>query len=219
MKIKCILLIFGLLIGNTTFANDHFNFVDDCIKVFSRLDKTTLEFRTTLENKTESELLKTAITEYNNELVLYSMNKLLKYSKSENSNIKEVTTDLRNLMTNLVQMNYEYLNFVTNSEYTKKELKKKNKSLIDQNKLVTGFFREISLGICMTLAKEKPNKEKNKQYSVLTLNERNLLNASLIEKFGKSVKKGTEVESKSPFEYSSRLVYEFLNMEWVFEKE
>jgi hypothetical protein len=219
MKINHILLIFGLLIGNATFANDQFNFVNDCIEVFSKLDKATTKFQTTLESKTESELLKIAITEYNNELILYSMNKLLKYSKIENNNIQEVATDLRNLMSDLVKMNYEYLNFITNSKYTEKELKKKSESLIEQNKFVAGFFRETSLEICMTLAKDKPNKEYDKQYSELTLNQRNLLNASLIEKFGKSVKKGTKVESKTPFEYSSRIIYEFLNMVWEFEKE
>jgi|26BtaG_2_1085354.scaffolds.fasta_scaffold10357_2 hypothetical protein len=219
MKINYILLVIGLLIGKITLANEQFDFVNDCIEVFAKLDKATTELHSTLESKTDSEILKTTITEYNNELVLFSMNKLLKHSKSENQNIKEVATDLRNLITDLVKMNYEYLNFITNSKYTEKELKTKSKSLIEQNKFVSGFFREISLGICMTLVKDKPNKKNDEQYSELTLSQRNLLNKSLIEKFGKSIKKGTEVESKTPFEHSSRLIYEFLNMEWKFEKE
>lgn len=147
------------------------------------------------------------------------MNKLLKYSKSENLNILEIATDLRNLITDLVKMNYEYLNFITNSKFTEKELKEKSESLIEQNMFVSGFFREISLGICMTSVKENKNVKNDEQYSELTLSQRNLLNKSLIKKFGKSVKKGTEAESKTPFEYSSRLIYEFLNMEWKFEKE
>ncbi len=219
MKNNYILLVIGLLIGNTTLVNEQFDFVNDCIEVFAKLDKATTEFHSTLENKTDSEILKTTITEYNNELVLFSMNKLLKHSKSENQSIQEVATDLRNLITDLAKMNYEYLNFVTNSKYTEKELKTKSKSLLEHNKFVSGFFREISLGICMTLTKDKPNKKNDEQYSELTLSQRNLLNKSLIEKFGKSIKKGTEIGSKTPFEYSSRLIYEFLNMEWKFEKE
>ncbi len=219
IKINYILLIIGLLIGKSTLANNQFEFVNDCIDVYAKLDKATAEFHSTLENNTNSDILKTAITEYNNELVLFSMNKLLKHSKSENKNIQEVVTDLRNLITDLVKMNYKYLNFVTNSKYTKNELKKKSKSLIEQNKFASGFFREISLGICMTLVKNKPNKKNDKQYSELTLSQRNLLNSKLINEFGESIKKGTEVESKTPFEHSSRLIYEFLNMDWKFEKE
>ena len=219
MKLNHLLLIFVLFIGNTTFANDYFDFLNGCIEVFSKLDKATIEFQNTLENKTDSDLLKTATTKYNDELVLYSMNKLLEFSKSENNNIKEVATDLRNLMSDLVKMNHEYLNFITNSKHTEKELSEKSKSLIEQNKFVSGFFREISLGICMTLAKDKPNNDKDKQYSQLTLNQRNLLNTLLIGEFGKSIKKGTKIESNTPFEYSSRLIYEFINMEWEFEKE
>ncbi len=219
MRINYILLFFGLLIGNTTLANEQFNFINDCIEVFAKLDKATIEFNKTLTNNTDSDKLKTAISEYNNELVIFSMNKLLKYSKSENLNILEIATDLRNLITDLVKMNYEYLNFITNSKFTEKELKEKSESLIEQNMFVSGFFREISLGICMTSVKENKNVKNDEQYSELTLSQRNLLNKSLIEKFGKSVKKGTEVESKTPFEYSSRLIYEFLYMEWKFEKE
>lgn len=219
MRINYILLFFGLLIGNTTLANEQFNFINDCIEVFAKLDKATIEFNKTLANNTNSDKLKTAISEYNNELVIFSMNKLLKYSKSENLNILEIATDLRNLITDLVKMNYEYLNFITNSKFTEKELKEKSESLIEQNMFISGFFREISLAICMTSVKENKNVKNDEQYSELTLSQRNLLNKSLIEKFGKSVKKGTDAESKTPFEYSSRLIYEFLNMEWKFEKE
>ena len=219
MRMNYIILLIGLLIGNTALANDQFDFINDCIEVFAKLDKSTTEFNSTLANNTDSEKVKTAITEYNNELVIFSMNKLLKHSKSENQNIQGVTADLRNLITDLVKMNYEYLNFVTNSKYTEKELKKKSKSLIEQNMFVSGFFREISLGICMTSVKDKQYKKNDEQYSKLTLSQRNLLNKALIEKFGKSVKKGTEIKSKTPFEHSSRLIYEFLNMEWEFEKE
>ncbi len=207
------------MIGNTTLANDQFDFVSDCLDVYEKLNTATTEFRSTLENNTDSEVLKKAITEYNNELVMFSMNKLLKHSKSENKNIQEVTTDLRSLITDLVKMNYGYLNFVTNSKYTKTELKKKSESLIMENKFASGFFREISLGIVATLVKDKPNNKKDVQYSELTLKQRNSINEKLINSYGKSIKKGTKVESKTSFEYSSRLIYEFLNMDWEFETE
>jgi hypothetical protein len=219
MRINYIILIIGLLIGNTTLANDQFDFVSDCLDVYEKLNSATTEFHSTLENNTDSEVLRKAITEYNNELVMFSMNKLLKHSKSENKNIQEVATDLRSLITDLVKMNYGYLNFVTNSKYTETELKKKSESLIMENKFASGFFREISLGIVSTLVKDKPNNKKDVQYSELTLKQRNSINEKLINSYGKSIKKGTKVESKTPFEYSSRLIYEFLNMDWEFETE
>ncbi|NOZ46792.1 MAG: hypothetical protein GXO79_08410 [Chlorobi bacterium] len=219
MRINYIILIIGLLIGNTTLANNQFEFVNDCLDVYAKLNSATTEFYSTLENNTNSDVLKKAISEYNNKLVIFSMNKLLKHSKSENKNIQEVATDLRSLITDLVKMNYDYLNFVTNSKYTEMELKKKSESLIMENKFASGFFREISLGIVATLVKDKPNKQKDVQYSELTLKQRNSINEKLKKYYGNSIKKGTKVESKTPFEYSSRLIYEFLNMEWEFKKE
>ena len=219
MRINYIILVIGLLIGNTTFANDQFEFVNDCLDVYAKLNSATTEFHSTLESSTNPDVLKKAIAEYNEELVMFSMNKLLKHSKSENKNIQEIATDLRSLITDLVKMNYDYLNFVTNSKYTEKELKKKSESLIMENKFASGFFREISLGIVGTLVKDKPNEQKDVQYSELTLKQRNSINEKLKKYYGNSIKKGTKVESKTPFEYSSRLIYEFLNMEWEFEKE
>ena len=202
-----------------TSVNEQFDFLNDCVEIFSKLDESTNEFYSILENNTNSEILKTNITTYNNELVLFSLNKLSKHTKCENSNIKEVATDLTNLTTDLVKMNYEYLNFVTNSKYSEIELKKKNKSLVEQNKSASNFYREISLGICMILVKSNPNKKEDKQFSELTLNQRDLLNNKLRQKLGKSVKKGTKIESKNSFEHSLRVIYEFINMEWEFEKE
>lgn len=219
MRINYIILIIGLLIGNTTLANDQFEFINDCLDVYAKLNSTTTEFHTTLEKSTNPEELKKAISEYNVALVMFSMNKLLKHTKSENKNIQEVANDLSNLITDLVKMNYDYLNFVTNSKYSKMELKKKSESLIMESKFASGFFREISLGIVATLVKDNPNKQKDVQYSELTINQRNSINEKLIKNYGISIKKGTKVESKTPFEYSSRLIYEFLNMEWEFKTE
>jgi len=219
MRMNHVILIIGLLIGNTTLANDQFEFTNDCLDVFAKLNSSTTEFHSVLKNSTNSEELKKAIAKYNDALVMFSMNKLLKHSKSENKNIQKTATDLRNLITDLVKMNYKYLNYVTNSKYTEAQLKKKTESLIMENKFASGFFRQISMGIVATLVKDKPNKQKDTQYSELTLKQRNLINEKLISNYGKSIKKGTKVLSKTPFEYSSRLIYEFLNMDWEFEIE
>ena len=72
----------------------------------------------------------------------------------------------------------------------------------------------------MSTAKEKPEDAKaHEQFSKLTKKQRNSINDLLVAKFGKTVKKGKKVKSKTPFEYSCRLIYEFLNMKWVFEKK
>ncbi len=219
MRINYIILIIGLFIGNTTLANDQFEFVNDFLDVYAKLNSATTEFHSTLENSTNPMELKKAIAEYNDVLVMFSMNKLLKHSKSENKNIKEISTDLRKVITDLVKMNYDYLNFLTNSKYSETELKKKSESLVMENKFASGFFRDISLGLIATLIKDNPNNQNDVQYSELTLKQRNSINEKLMNNYGKSIIKGTKVESKTPFEYSSRIIYEFLNMEWEFEKE
>lgn len=219
MKLKYILFVIVLFIGKTMPANEQFDLVNDCIEVFSKLNSATLDFYRTLENNTDSDKLKKGISDYNNQLVMFSLNKLSRYSNSEDNDTYKVATDLSKLISDLVKMNYEYLNYVTNSKYSEKELKQKSESLIEQNNFVSGFSREITLGLCMTLAKNNPKSGDDKQYSHLSLNQRNLLNDLLNKEFGNTIKEGTKIKSKTPFEYSSRLIYEFINLEWEFEKK
>src|SRR5690554_6190429 len=98
MKSNYLFLFIGLFITTTTFANNEFNFVKDCIEIFSKLDRATTEFNSTIGNNNNPTILQNATKKYNNELVMTAMNKFSKYSTSQNPNIKEVATDLSNLL-------------------------------------------------------------------------------------------------------------------------
>jgi hypothetical protein len=220
MKINYIILLVGLLIGNIAFANEEFEFTDDCIDVFIKLNKSSFEFYTIIENSTDPNELKNEITNYNNDLVLFSLNKLSKYTKSDNLVIKAVADDLSNAITDLVKLNYEYLNFLTNSEFNKRKLKKKSETLVKQSKLISNSFKGIAQGIQVLLLKPQPDKTDDKLYIQLTLNQRDLLNEKLANELDTSiVENNMECECKTSFEHASRLILMFINLDWEFEKE
>lgn len=203
---------------NVAYEKESFTFMNDCIAVFSKLNDATHKLYATLKSNTNSEILKTDIDSYNKVLHLVSFDVIYKYTQSENKKIRKSATDLTFLITDLMKLNYAYLDFITFSKHTADELKKRNELLHKQNKLSVNALEEISLEICLILIKENPN-HKVKQYSVLTLNQRNLLNIELMNKFGVSINKREENDIKNSFESSSILIYTFLNMELLFEKE
>ncbi|MFY0630605.1 MAG: hypothetical protein JXR05_09500 [Flavobacteriaceae bacterium] len=104
MKVNYIILIIGLLIGNTNLGNQEFEFVSDSIDIFTKLDKSTIEFYSTLENSTDPDKLYAEIIDYNKDLTLFSLNKLSKYTKSENLIIEAVANDLNTVITDLVKL-------------------------------------------------------------------------------------------------------------------
>ena len=211
---KNIILLFLVITTNSIFANEKFEFVRECIKSYDLLDKATLTFSKQLEDFKNNGELKTATMKYV-DVLMKTQNMLLPYSKSELSDVKEVTIDLRKLMVDLVKENYSFLSTLNEEKIEKKSADKFKKKL----EFVTGFFNQISLGVCMTLTKEKAVKEENKQYSILTTKQNSELNQLLIKSFGKSIKKGQKSKSNTAFEASSKIIYEFLNMSWEYSKK
>ena len=211
---KNIILLFLVITTNSIFANEKFEFVRECIKSYDLLDKATLTFSKQLEDFKNNGELKTATMKYV-DVLMKTQNMLLPYSKSELSDVKEVTIDLRKLMVDLVKENYSFLSTLNEEKIEKKSADKFKKKL----EFVTGFFNQISLGVCMTLTKEKAVKEENKQYSILTTKQKSELNQLLIKSFGKSIKKGQKSKSNTAFEASSKIIYEFLNMSWEYSKK
>ncbi len=116
--------------------------------------------------------------------------------------------------------NYQLLGKLVKSELSKEDLKQECKSLVEKNKFISGFLRDVSIGICMTTVKDRSAKASDKeQFSKLTQKERDEINELLIEKFGKDIKTTSKENTDTPFEYSCVAIYEFLNMPWKFEKE
>lgn len=215
MKSNYILLIVALLIGKSTLANEQFNFMNDCIEFYGKLEKVADEFHSNLKSNSDSEVSKTIIAEYNVELNKLSTNYLLKHSKSEIKKIQEVATGLRDLINDLIKINKEYLNLGTDPKYTEKKLYKKRENLIKKNNKINSLFGGISIKICGVSVKQYKG-----NYSELTLSQRNLLNAKLITVFGEFVQNGDGFEQKSSFANSSRLIYKYINMEiWQFKEE
>lgn len=218
MRIKFLILI-GLLFANTNLKNEEFYFVSDCINGFSKLHKATNSFYACLQRGDGFVKRSSKIREYNEELISFSSTTLSKHSTSENSLIKGISVDLNKLIGELLDMNNNYLNYITNSDFTKKDLEAKTKILIDKNKDATSVLIDMSFGICLTMLLPQQDKKLENQSTVLTLNQRNHLNEKLITEFGKSISKGTTISSKTYFEYISRRVYDFINKEWEFKKQ
>jgi hypothetical protein len=140
--------------------------------------------------------------------------------KTKDENINKVADDLSNLLMDMLGNNYQLLGKLIKEDYSTENLKKDCLDLVNKNSFVSGFFRDIALGVCMSLVKEKPKGAKeNEQFLKLTKKQRDSISDLLITKFGETIKQGKEVKSKTPFEYSCRLIYEFINMKWIFEKK
>jgi hypothetical protein len=216
-KLKYIILIFTVFLVNEINANENFNFLKTNINTFHNLNIATLDFYKILEKNNSQNELNNATMKYV-ESLMENHNSLVLYSKSSIENIKYASSEYQKLILDLVKENYSFLNSISKTNLKKTELDKLRNEFKDKLGFVTTFFGNITMTACLTSTAEK-KLQNNKQYSKLTLNERNELNSLIISKFGKSIKKGKKEKSKTKFEYSTRIIYEFLNLEWEFRTE
>lgn len=201
---------------NAQVASD---FLTDHISTFYELHNRSIEFDKRLLYVKDVESAKKSIDDYNLQIEK-SIGVFSKYKKTKDENINEVATDLNKLLSDILSNNYQLLGKLIKEDYPNKDLKKDCLGLVNKNSFASKFFRDISLGVCMSMAKEKPSAAKeSEQFLKLTEKQRNSINDLLIRKFGEAIKQGKKVKSKTPFEYSCRLIYEFINMKWVFEKK
>ena len=215
MKKIIVSIIFIVSISNL-FANENFDFARDCIKAFDILNKATIELKTKLDKAESAESVTMASLNYV-DVLMSTHNSLKSYAESNSTNIKEVTTDLQKLMMDIVKENYNFLESINESNSISNTAKEFN-SKID---FVTGFFNQITMGICFALVKENPEvvkKETDKQYLLLSQTEVTELNTLLVNSFGKNIVKGQKGKSKTAFESSSRIIYEFIHLPWEYEK-
>lgn len=211
--------IFSILILGSVNASTESDFIKSHIKEFHNLDSTVLEFENNLLKLEQKDTALKYIDSYSfaieKALMVYT-----KYKKSDNELIAEVSTDLTKILTDIMNNNYQLLGKLVKSDMSKEDLKQECKSLVEKNKFISGFLRDVSIGICMTTVKDRPKKSSDKeQFSKLTQKERDEINELLIEKFGKEIKSMNKENTNTPFEYSCVAIYEFLNMNWKFEKE
>ena len=205
--------------SNGVYAQKEYEFLTDQINTFFELNSATIEYEKIFLDIKDIETAKKTVDQYSIQIEK-SMSVFSKYKKSNNENIKKVSTYFSKLLSDVLNNNYQLLGKLINTEYKKKELKKECKALVDKNQFASMFFREISLGVINLLAKERPKgASENQQFLNLTKTERNEINTRLEEMLGQTIKQGTKVQSKTPFEYSCRLIYEFVNLEWVFTEE
>lgn len=216
---KTLILILTLIFSNISFGQIENDFLNDHINTFYELHNTSIEFDKQLLYIQNIDSAKKSIDTYSLQIEK-SIGVFTKYKNTKNSQINEVSTDLVKLLSDILRNNYQLLGKLIKDDYSKDNLKKDCLELVNKNQFASNFFRDISLGVCMVLAKEKPKEaKKNQQFLKLTKKERNQINELLIEKFGKSIEKGKQIKSKTPFDYSCRLIYEFINMKWEFENE
>jgi len=212
-------IIFSILIFGGVNASTESEFIKSHIIEFHNLNKTVLEFEKHLLNIEQKDTALKYIDNYSlaleRALSIYN-----KHTKSENKLITEVSMDLTKMLTDIMNNNYQLLGKLVKSDLSKEELKQECKSLVEKNKFISGFLRDVSIGICMTTVKDKPKKASNKdQFSKLTEKERNQINELLIDKYGKDIISMKKENTASPYDYSCVAIYEFLNMTWKFEKE
>ena len=212
-------IIFSILIFGGVNASTESEFIKSHIIEFHNLHKTVLEFEKHLLNIEQKDTALKYIDNYSlaleRALSIYN-----KHSKSDNKLITEVSMDLTKMLTDIMNNNYQLLGKLVKSDLSKEELKQECKSLVEKNKFISGFLRDVSIGICMTTVKDKPKKASNKdQFSKLTEKERNQINELLIDKYGKDIISMKKENTASPYEYSCVAIYEFLNMTWKFDKE
>lgn len=204
-------------LSNGLYAQLASEFLTDHISTFYDLNNASLEFNKQLLYVKDVENAKKSIDDYSLQIEK-SISIFNKYKKTNDESINEVATDLSKLLSDISRNNYQLIGKLIKEDYSNDDFKKACLDLVNKNQFASNFFRDISLGVCMSLAKEKPKGAKeNKQFMKLTENERDVINELLINKYGKTIKQGKKVESKTPFEYSCRLIYEFANMKWVFE--
>ena len=200
-------------------ASTESEFIKQHIIAFYELNATLKNFENKLLNISEKDTALKYINNYSlsieKAIAVYS-----KYKQSANAPIKEVSTDLSKILSDIKNNNHELLGKLIKLDLDKKELKSECKGLVEKNQFISNFLKDVSIGICMATVKERPkNTNQNEQFSSLTKTERDKINKLLVEKFGKEISKMKKENSSTPYEYSCIAIYEFLNMTWNFEKE
>lgn len=214
---KTVVIMLMLIKSLTTFANKEYEFVDDCVKIFIKLDSATTEFENVIRKETTQSVVQKATKEYVNVLLLDAYNKLIPYTKSSNLTIGAVSKDLQGALQSLVPICYEYLNFLTNTTYSNKELDSEGAELLISLKLESRKFIDISTGICMAMVDTQGAVLGiENQLILITMEQKEKLLSEMNNAFvGLDIQDKTE---STHFEKSTAIVFDFLTRVLKFPK-
>jgi len=211
MKIKIALISFFLLFQNQVQSSEKYNFLNDCIEVFSIMNKSQIEFDSLVLNNQNPKKIKTIAENYNHKLIR-CIGELSKFSNTNDNKIKKSIELFQYQIETLIEHNERYLNLIK-SDNLPNEIKLLNKG----QKFLLKIFDSMLLMPC-SLTIEKPNGKKISMLtSYLTLKERNLLNKKLISSFGDMIKSNSQRKRMSSFEKSVQWTYQFLNNKLEFK--
>ncbi len=216
MKHKYILVIIVFFIWKTSKANEHFNFINDCIQLYVELEKINDVYSKEIEENIQKEVLKKLIIQCNRELNSLSESYLLKYSESKIKAIQKSVKHYKVGISTLVKQNNAYLASLTNSEISQKKIIRKYNLLVRKSNLTLTYLSGISAHLCGVSVKDF-----KKMISTLTLKQRNLLNEQLIKGFGEDLKKGSKIKrEEGSFANTAAFIYAYINLsDWNFQKE
>lgn len=207
-------ILFITLLFPLSGSNEPYSFVNDCLDIFINLNSATTKYEQIIQTETDRNQLNKEIKSYVNELVMNSMNRLNNHTKSEDTLIQQVAKDLTGVFSNMVRINYQYLNFVTNTKSSNKELKKQGLETLNNLKQESRRFIDISTGICMTTVNPSKKTENQLQYLLITQEQRDSLNAKMTNAF-EGLNKQNKPESTN-YEKSTAILYHFLNLKSEF---
>ena len=207
-------LLLAILLFPLSESNEPYSFVNDCLDIYIKLDSATAKYEEVVRTETDRKILNKEIKQYVDKLVMYSMNRLNEHTKSEDTLIQQVAKDLSSVLSNLVHINYQYLNFVTNKESAKKELKKKGLETLDQLNKESSKLIDISTGLCMITVNPNKNTNSKLQYLRITQEQGDILITKMNEAFT-GLEKQNKAESTN-YEKSTAILYHFLNLKSEF---
>ncbi len=138
----------------------------------------------------------------------------------KNTSLKEPFNDVSELLTDILNNNYEMLGKVVNNELSETEIKSASTKLINKNKFTSQFIGQITLGIFEAIVKDRPKGSSNdKQYSKLTQKDANKIKTNIVQLFGERIKQTDVSKMKNGYEMSANILYQGLNLEWEYEKK
>lgn len=216
---KLLTLILAIFLTSSAYsASEESEFIKAHIKCFAELNLVFQKFEGELLNIKSKDTALKYIDQYSlsleNALSTYS-----KYKKAQSQLIKEVSTDLSKMLSDITNNNYQLLGKIIKSDFNNDSLQSECDQLLKKDRYISNFLIDVSIGVCMATVKDKPKSAKeNEQFSKLTVKERDEINNQLKEIYGNGINSKKKEDTASPFEYSCVAIYEFLNLTWKFEK-
>lgn len=211
-------IVTSVLLSTLCIASEEGGFIKAHIESFSEINTAAQNFERELLNIKSKDTALKYIDQYS-----LSIEKVLpiysQYIQSSNSAIKEVATDQKKMLTDIMINNYELLGKLVEADFNLASLNSECDKLVKKNQYISSFLKDVSIGICAITVKDKPKDAKrNEQFSKLSIKERDEINNQLTALYSKEISKRKKENSANSFEYSCLAIYEFLNMNWKFEK-